>query len=126
MATRRLDPALLDALAQRSRERPVKAFTGLVRFDVVDGDTTEHWYLECRKGVVTVALEGDEPGCVVRGDLATFEAVLGGTSNLMAAVLRGALQIDGESFLLLGLRRLFPHEDVIPDQPAAGYAERRS
>jgi hypothetical protein len=122
----RLDPGLLDALARQSREEPLAALNGLVRFDVVDGESVERWYLDCRKGIVTVALEGGKPDCVMTGDRATFEAVLSGTTNPMPALLRGRLTIEGDFFLLLGMRRLFPHQDVIPDQPAAGYAERRS
>jgi len=122
----KLDPGLLDALARRSREQPVAALNGLVRFDVVDGETIEHWYLHCRKGVVTVALEGGEPDCVMSGDLATFTAVLSGTTSPMPALLRGLLQIEGNFFLLLGLRQFFPHEDVVRDQPVAGYARRPS
>ena len=123
----RLDPGLLDALALRSREQPAAAFDGLIRIDVVDNAATaEQWYLQCVKGVVTVALEGDEPDCVIAGDQATLAAVLSGSANPMAAVLRGALAVGGQYILLVGLRRLFPHGDVVPDVPAAGYAKRLS
>ena len=122
----KLDPGLLDALAQRSREQPVAALNGLVRFDIAEGQSVERWYLHCRKGVVTVALEGGEPDCVMTGDLATFTAVLSGGTNPMPALLRGRLQIEGDFFLLLGLRQYFPHEEMVRDQPAAGYARRQS
>jgi putative sterol carrier protein len=101
--------------------------TGVMRFDLVDGERTEHWYLDIRKGDVTVAHAGPEPDCTVSSDLATFEAIVGGKMNAMAAVLRGAVQIEGRFALLTAVQRLFAVPTAAaPDRPAAGYARRPS
>jgi putative sterol carrier protein len=121
-----LDESLLEALAERSTEQPVKAFNGVVRFDVRDGDRVDKWYLTIVKGVVTVGREGGEPDCVLSGDVATFDAVLGGKANAMAALLRGALAARGEIVLLTALQRLFRSSPGAVGLPAAGYAERQS
>ena len=56
----------------------------------------EHWYLTMKKGSLKVAQDGGEPDCVVSGDRATFEAILSGRANAMAALLRGALHCAGQ------------------------------
>jgi len=121
-----LDESLLEALAERSRERPITAFNGIVRFDVRDGDRVDEWYLTIAKGVVTVAREGGEPDCVVTGDVTTFDAVLRGKANAMAALLRGALAAQGKFILMTALQRLFPGSPGADGLPTAGYAERQS
>ncbi|MCX6364795.1 MAG: SCP2 sterol-binding domain-containing protein [Actinobacteria bacterium] len=121
-----LDESLLEALAERSRERPITAFNGVVRFDVRDGDRVDEWYLTIAKGVVTVGRKGGAPDCVVTGDVATFDAVLSGKANAMAALLRGALDAQGKVVLLTALQRLFPGSPGAVGLPTAGYAERLS
>jgi putative sterol carrier protein len=121
-----LDRSLLDALAERSLEHPAAAFNGVVRFDVDAGGRTDSWYLTIKKGVVTVAREGGEPECVLAGDVATFDAVLSGKANAMAAILRGALVPQGRFVLLTALQRLFPGSPGAEGLPTAGYAERQS
>jgi putative sterol carrier protein len=100
--------------------------TGVMRFDLVDGERTEHWYLDIRKGDVTVAHTGPEPDCTVSTELATFEAIVDGKMNAMAAVLRGAVQIEGRFALLTAVQRLFAVPTAARDRPAAGYARRPS
>jgi putative sterol carrier protein len=121
-----LDQSLLEALSERSHERPVTAFNGVVRFDVDTGERSDSWYLTIVKGVVTVSSKGGEPDCVVTGDVATFDAVLSGKANAMAALLRGALDVQGKVVLLTALQRLFPGSPGAVGLPAAGYAERQS
>ena len=121
-----LDESLLETLAERSQEQPITAFNGIVRFDVRDGDRVDEWYLTIAKGVVTVGRKGGEPDCVVTGDVATFDAVLSGKANAMAALLRGALDVHGKFVLLTSLQRLFPSSPGAVGLPAAGYSERQS
>jgi putative sterol carrier protein len=78
------------------------------------------------KGMVTVSREDEEPDCVVSGDRATFEAILSGRANAMAALLRGALRVRGKVVLLTALQRLFPGSPGADGLPSAGYAERRA
>ena len=121
-----LDQSLLDALAARSLERPAAAFNGVVRFDVDVGGRTDSWCLTIVKGVVTVSRKGGESDCVVTGDVATFDAVLSGKANAMAALLRGALAAQGKFILMTALQRLFLGSPGADGLPTAGYAERQS
>jgi putative sterol carrier protein len=44
----------------------------------------------------------------VRVDRALFERIASGEVNAMAALLRGAIDVSGESSLLLALQRVLP------------------
>jgi len=113
-------------LAEQHQPLPT-ALTGVMRFDLTDGERIEHWYLAIRKGDVTVSHKGPEPDCTVSTELATFEAIVTGTMNAMAAVLRGAVEIQGRFALLTAVQRFFAAPaDLAPDEPAAGYARRLS
>jgi putative sterol carrier protein len=113
-------------LAEQHQLLPT-ALTGVMRFDLADGERIEHWYLAIRKGDVTVSHKGPEPDCTVRTELATFEAIVTGTMNAMAAVLRGAVEIQGRFALLTAVQRFFAAPaDAAPEEPAAGYARRLS
>ncbi len=103
-----LDPSLFEALLERSCERPMPVVDGVLRMDVTEGDDVEHWYLTMKKGALKVAQDGGEPDCTVSGDRATFEAILSGRANAMAALLRGAIHPQGKVVLLTALQRLFP------------------
>ena len=46
--------------------------------------------------------------------------------NAMAAVLRGAVDVEGKVVLLTALQRLFPGSPGAPTEPLAGYARRQS
>ncbi len=106
---------------------PLGALTGVMRFDLTDGERTEHWYLAIRRGNVTVSHKGPEPDCTVSTELATFEAIVTGKMNAMAAILRGAVEVQGRFALLTVVQRFFAAPaDVAPDQPAAGYSRRLS
>jgi len=122
----KLDRSLLDAIAERSLEQPLTAFNGVVRFDAQDGDRVDSWYLTIVKGVVTVGREGGAPDCVLTGDAVTFDEVLSGRANAMAALLRGAFDVQGRVVLLTALQRLFPGSPGAEGLPTAGYARRSS
>ena len=121
-----LDVGLLEALEERSREHPVPAVDGVVLFDVRCADSVDKWYVTMEKGIVTVARKGGEPDCVLTGGCATFDAVLSGRANVMAALLRGAFSAQGRIILLSALQQLFPGSPDAADLPAASYAERQS
>ena len=105
----------------------LEGLTGVLRFDLADGERTEHWYLAIRKGDVSVSHRGPEPDCTITTELATFEAIVTGKMNAMAAVLRGAVEIEGRFALMTAVQRFFAAPaDLAPDEPAAGYARRLS
>ena len=46
--------------------------------------------------------------CVIGGDRALFDAIVGGRMTAMVALLRGQLAVDGDPELLVLTQRLFP------------------
>ncbi len=104
----------------------LERMTGVVLFDITDGERTEHWYVNILKGDTTVSHKGAEPDCVLSADIATFDAIVSGRMNAVAALLRGALDAQGKVLLLAVLQRLFPGPKDVPERPAAGYARRQS
>jgi putative sterol carrier protein len=102
------------------------SITGTVRFDIADGERTEHWYLRIHKGDVAVSHEDGDADCVLSADIGTFDEILSGRMNAMAALLRGAVSMEGKVVLITALQRLFPGAADPPAEPPAGYARRQS
>jgi len=95
-------------LGRRGYEPLVAKFSGRVRFDIVDGDRTEHWFVDIDHGRLTVSDAGDDPDCMMKADRELFERLAVGEENAMAAALRGALVCTGDIELLLAIQRVFP------------------
>jgi putative sterol carrier protein len=85
-----------------------------VRFDVVEGKRTDHWLVGMQDGAIEVAHSGGEADCVLRANKAAFDDIAAGRTNAMAAMLRGALEIDGDPRLLVRVQRLFPAPVGVP------------
>jgi predicted lipid carrier protein YhbT len=95
-------------LAERGYEPLVAKFSGRVRFDVVDGDRTDRWFVTINKGDIAVSRHGGDGECAIRADKALFDRLARGEENAMAAALRGGLVCTGDVELLLAVQRVFP------------------
>jgi len=91
-----------------------------LRVDLRDGDETEHWYIIVDHGAVTVSHRNAKADTVVRTEKKLFEGMAEGTVNMMAAMLRGELEIEGDIGLPSSLARLFPG----PPLSRASFLER--
>lgn len=100
-----------DALARRGYEPLLARASGTVRFDLVDGTRTRHWYVAVGKGDVTVSHQSPTTDASVRVDKAFFDDMVRGRVNATAAILRGAMVPEGDLGLLLLFQRLFPGPD---------------
>ena len=56
---------------------------GSIRIDLLDGETTEHWYLSLNKGVVTISHKTSRADAVMRTDKKLFEGMAKGTVNAL-------------------------------------------
>ena len=95
-------------LGGREHEPLLAKVTGTARFDVVDGRRTERWLVTIDEGEIGVSRGNAASDSVVRADKASFDRVVAGELNFMAAVLRGAVAVQGDPRLLVLLQRLFP------------------
>ena len=111
-------------LEARGHEPLLEKANGSVRFDLTKGKRKATWRVAIVKGDVTVSRERSAADCVARLDTSLFEAILRGEMNATAALLRGAIGVEGDTELLVLFQRLFPG----PPQARrkAGYARRRS
>jgi putative sterol carrier protein len=98
-----------EELGQRGHEPLLAKVTGRVRFDLVDGGgTTDRWLVAVDKGDTVVSHQGGPAACTIQAERALFERLCRGEENVMAAVLRGALECTGDVELLFAIQRIFP------------------
>jgi len=106
----RTDPTteFFGELGSRGHEPLLSKVTGSARFDVVARARTEHWLVTIDKGDIRVSRGKAAADSVLRADRASFDRICAGGLNLMAAVLRGEVVVEGDPRLLVRLQRLFP------------------
>jgi putative sterol carrier protein len=83
-----------------------RTISGSLRFDLENGNR-EHWRVTFAKGTVSAARSNAPADCIVHIEKTTLEAIIQGRINAMAALLRGAMKIEGQAFLLAVFRGLF-------------------
>src|SRR5262249_31469028 len=97
-----------EELAQRDHQPLLENTSGTMRFDITNGRKTDHWFVKIDKGDVTVSHSGGEADASIVGDKDLFDTLASGKASPVAAVLRGALEVDGDERLLVLFRRLLP------------------
>jgi len=109
-ARRKPDPTaeFFAGLAEHDYDPLLERANGTVRFDLRDGKRVNRWLVSFEHGEVTVSRANRAADCVVRADKALFDQIAAGKTNDTAAVLRGAMTIDGEMELIMVLRKVFP------------------
>jgi hypothetical protein len=97
-----------DDLGRRGHEPLLERVSATVRFDITDGGQTDHRLVRIDHGDIRVSAENEPADCVIGGDRALFDAIVGGRMTAMVALLRGQLAVDGDPELLVLTQRLFP------------------
>jgi putative sterol carrier protein len=82
--------------------------TTIVRFELRNDDKIDRWRVTLTEDGIDVTHRGGGADCIVHGDRAIFDRIASGHANAMAAMLRGALVIEGDPASLIWLQRLFP------------------
>jgi putative sterol carrier protein len=95
-------------LVARGHEPLLKEASGTLRFDLRDGKRVDRWLVAVEKGDVAVTRRNVGADCVVSTDRALFDAIASGKTNALAALLRGAVGVEGDIQLLVLFQRLFP------------------
>jgi putative sterol carrier protein len=110
-------------LAERGREPLLQNVSGTLRFDLVDGERIEHWYLDIKNGRVAVSRKDAKADAVVRTAKDLFDGMAAGKVNAMAATLRGALALQGNYALFISFQRLFPGPAASREKAGSGSGE---
>ena len=116
-----------DVLARRGHEPMLEKLRATMRFDLADDGRTERWLVSVDNGDVSVSRRNARADCIIRMDRALFQRLANGEVNAMAALLRGAIAVEGDPQLLVMFQRLLPSPPGSRDpRHAAGYAKRQS
>lgn len=112
----------LQRLEAGGRHPVLHAATGVIRFEVREpgrgepsAPTGEELYVILDAGTVRMATRAEHTDSVVRAERDCLDAMVEGRMNTTAALLRGALVVEGDLGLVAALSRLFPG----PSEPAA-------
>jgi putative sterol carrier protein len=100
--------AFFHELGTRGHEPLLEKATGTIRFEVTNGRRKARWLVTVAKGDVTVSHRNARADCVIRVDRGLFDQIVTGEENAMAAMLRGAVGVEGRPELLVLFQRLFP------------------
>ncbi len=94
-------------LAQRGYEPLLQHTAGSIRFDLLDGHQTDHWWVGIDRGRLSVHHEDREATSITREDRSTFSDVILGRRNAMTTFLQGDAGYIGDSETLVMFQRLF-------------------
>jgi putative sterol carrier protein len=97
-----------EELAARGHDPALEKVTGTLRFELTGGQRTSRWLITISKGDVDVSRRNAKADCVVRADRRLFDGIASGEVNAMVAFLRGALEFEGNRWLMLPFQKLFP------------------
>jgi putative sterol carrier protein len=106
-----------EELGTRGHEPLLKKATGTIRFELTNGRRKARWLVKVNKGDVTVSHANARADCVVRTDQGLFDQIVTGEVNAFAAMLRGAIGVEGKPDLLVHFQRLFPGPPGSSKQP---------
>jgi putative sterol carrier protein len=98
---------LFESLRRRGHEPLLQRAHGTMRFELLNGHT-DRWTVAIDGGKVDVSHANRKADCEVRAAKHVFDAIASGETNAMAAVLRGAVTVDGDPELFVLFQRLFP------------------
>lgn len=104
-----------DGIAARQRVPLLERASGTLRVELAKGAKKERWLVSIDKGNVAVSHRNIGADCTMRAPKELFDRVATGEVNALAAVLRGEIELEGDSELLVLFQRLFPG----PGAPAA-------
>jgi hypothetical protein len=98
----------LAGLDRAGHESRLGRAEGAVRIELVRSGKTERWFLDARRGEVTVSRRRLPYDCTIRTSGELFDGMVTGRVNALTALLRGEVEVDGNPELLVLLQRLFP------------------
>jgi putative sterol carrier protein len=109
-------------LADRGHEPLLEKVSSTIRIELTDDGRVEYWVVSIDKGVIGVERSNAPADCMLRTTSEVFARLATGEENTMAAVLRGAIAVDGDREQLALFQRLFPGPPVGSAMPVGATA----
>jgi putative sterol carrier protein len=109
-----------DDLGRRDHEPLLAHKKGTIRVELADNGHTERWTVTFDDGDINVSHKKGAADSTIRADKSVFDRIVRGDTNAMAALLRGAVSVDGDWNLLVLFQRLFPSPTGAPETAAEG------
>jgi hypothetical protein len=109
-------------LAERGYEPLLQHVIGSIRFDLENGDETDHWWVGLDRGKVEVRHEDRVAKSIARQDRDTFADTILGRRNPLTTFLQGDAGYSGEGEPLVIFARLFPDRTAADRNDAADTA----
>ncbi|MBV8463630.1 MAG: SCP2 sterol-binding domain-containing protein [Acidimicrobiales bacterium] len=111
--------AFFDQLREKEYEPLLHDATGGLRVDLRTGERAASWRLDVDHGHVSVSRRQGRADAALRAERALFDRFVEGEANMMAALLRGAIDVEGDLGLLTAFGRLFPGPPSSQRSPGA-------
>jgi len=82
--------------------------TASIRIDLDRGKATEHWLLAIDKGNISVSRKNTKADAALHTDKEIFDRLARGEASPLASMLRGLVQAEGDTELIVLFQGLFP------------------
>lgn len=86
--------SFFEELSRRGHDPLLARVGGTGKFEVVDGDRTDHWLVNVQGGYIAVSRGEGEGDFVMRADRPAFERLVEGDLSSLAAFVRGTLHLE--------------------------------
>jgi putative sterol carrier protein len=97
-----------EQLSRHGHEPLMEKASGVMRFDLTEGEQTEHWLLTINNGDVAVSQDTGDADAVLHASRNVFNKIAMGELNALVALLSGQAAVDGDLELAVQLQRLLP------------------
>jgi hypothetical protein len=99
-----------EEVARRGREPMLERLSATVRWDIINGDRVEHRVIRIDHGDLSVTVGPEPADCVIILERSVCDDVVTGRTSILAALLRGAADFEGDPELIVLAQRLFSRE----------------
>ncbi len=106
-----------EELGRRDHEPLLAKVSATARFELSHDGATDHWLVAVERGDLTVSHHDGPADLMLRTERKLFDGMAAGELNAVAALLRGALVVEGDWELMVLFQRLFPGPPRARQQP---------
>ncbi len=114
-----------EELDRRDHEPLLAKVSATARFELSHDGATDHWLVAVDRGNLTVSHHDGPADLMLRTERKLFDGMATGQVNAVAALLRGALVVEGDWELMVLIQRLFPGPPRARQEPTTTTTSKR-